>query len=274
VTLSPAGPPADIEERLLLAIDGLAVTAIEATTDRCWRLYLVARSEASTVEAGLRETLGEALAAVRLVSVSDEAWAWRSQTALGAVRVGRVVVAPPWDQPPATAGEPSLVVVIEPSTGFGTGHHQSTRLCLAALQRLPIEGRSVLDVGTGSGVLAIVAARLGAQRVEAIDLDPEACNAARANVRRNGTEGQVRIARADLAALEGTSDIVLANLTADLLIAQAARLAALARRGDGRIVMSGIMTPQTPAVMEACADLELVSRDDEDDWVALTWRVP
>ena len=132
------------------------------------------------------------------VDVPDEEWARRSQANLTPVRIGHIVVAPPWlapdPVPPAYDLQPvpnrirhsaDHLIVIDPSTGFGTGHHETTRLCLSLLQRIELFGRRVIDVGTGSGVLAIAAALLGASSVVALDEDPEALRNARENVARN-----------------------------------------------------------------------------------------
>lgn len=255
----------DLEEHLLLAIDDLAATALEARGPDEWRVHFATPPEATVVADALRATLGAAFLGCEPVWVSDEAWAARSQQALRAITVGRIVVAPPWDRPSGP-----LVIEIEPSMGFGTGHHQSTRLCLTVLQRLPLDGRSMLDVGTGSGVLAIAAARLGAHPVGGLDIDADACVAAARNVDRNGLSGRVSISRMALGEAHAAADVVCANLTADVLSAESDALGRLVNPG-GTLVVSGVMLHQVPYVREAFSRWTLVGDDREDDWAALTF---
>ena len=126
------------------------------------------------------------------------------------VQVGRIIVAPPWQFP--EPGDADVILTVQPSTGFGTGHHPSTRLALALLQQVDAAGCEVLDVGTGSGLLAIAASRLGAGRVCAIDRDPDAIAAARENLRRNPL-ARVDLQHADISTDHmGEFDLVLANL--------------------------------------------------------------
>ena len=207
------------------------------------------------------------------VDVPDEDWAARSQAALRAVTIDALTIAPPWDVPSyvgAGFSQPSTIV-IQPSMGFGTGHHATTRLCLGALQQVDLRGRTAIDVGTGSGVLALAARRLGASGVLAIDDDPDAIAAAEANVKLN-QESRIALEVADFRSTKiGQFDIVMANLTGALLIASADRLESLAIR-SGRLILSGFMNHEEQDVVRAFAGSALERRAQEDEWVGATLR--
>jgi ribosomal protein L11 methyltransferase len=203
------------------------------------------------------------------VDVPDENWAARSQAALRAVRVGAIVVAPPWDVPEASRD--TKVIVIQPSMGFGTGHHSTTRLCLDALQRVDLRHQSVIDVGTGSGVLAIAASLLGAAPVLAFDDDADAVTAARENLELN-PDAHVHLEVNDLRAGDGApADVVLANLTGGLLVATAAPLRRLTKPG-GRLILSGFLTSEESEVLHAFAPRAIEHRSEEEEWVCVTLR--
>jgi ribosomal protein L11 methyltransferase len=174
---------------------------------------------------------------------------------------GRMVVRPPWSAP-----RPGRVdVVIDPGMAFGTGQHTTTRACLELLLDLP--AGPLLDVGTGSGVLAIAAARLGHDPVWAVDADPAAVAATLANARANGVT--LRVAERALARDRlPPAPTVLANLTAPLVLALAG---ALASEPPARAVVSGLRPDEAPAVVAAWAPLGLrpARRIDEDGWTAL-----
>jgi ribosomal protein L11 methyltransferase len=215
----------------------------------------------------------------RALDVSDQDWARRSQENLQPVIVGRITIVPSPGREPAAGGsglpasgpEP-LFIVIEPSMGFGTGHHATTRLCLAALQDLDISARTVLDVGTGSGVLAIAAVRLGAARAVGIDVDPDAVQSARRNLALNPDARQVTFELSDLsAAALPSADIVTANLTGSLLVRSAARLRAATRPG-GSLILSGLMTSERDDVCRAFDPATLVWERHEDEWVGLAMK--
>ena len=255
-------------DALLDDFQPFAVEQIDAVKRRIHFFSTVDRDDASRA---LERHFGAAGVTAAAVEVPDDDWAARSQARLTAVRIGDIVVAPPWDVPDAAGG--ATLVVIRPSLGFGTGHHASTRLCLRALQALPAANRSVLDVGTGSGVLAIAAARRGATSVVAVDTDRDAVATALANVDLNGVSGRVRVRRGDFRRADlQPAAIVLANLNATLAARHGAALVRLVT--DGCLVVGGITAPEEAAVRGALGRAgTLVARHAEDEWVALTLAV-
>lgn len=202
--------------------------------------------------------------------VPDGNWAERSQASLKTVRVGALSIAPPWDVP---GDNGTRTIIVLPSMGFGTGHHATTRLCLAALQTIALSGKSVLDVGTGSGVLAIAALRLGAERVLAVDNDQDAID----NAIENGMLNQLPLdARClsleaqDIAA-KGPFDVLLANLTGGALVRYVAILQSLTHP-SGAMVLSGLREEEEQSVREAYREFETGDRNVEDGWVCLVLR--
>ncbi|MDQ3171904.1 MAG: 50S ribosomal protein L11 methyltransferase [Acidobacteriota bacterium] len=267
IEIRQAGGAMPLSETAAALVDDFQPTAIEETTDiGVIRVFFVDQASREAAMDAVRAGLPGA--SVRALDVPDEDWAARSQASLKAVRVGAMVVAPPWDIP---AGDAASTIVILPSTGFGTGHHATTRLCLAALQQVEPAGKSIIDVGTGSGVLAIAAARLGATRAIGIDSDQDAIDNALDNRALNAAPG-VEFLRAGLedAADEGPFDVVLANLTGGMLMRFAAPLMAFAADG-GRLILSGLREEEEAGVM-AAFNVPLVARDTEDGWVCLVIR--
>jgi len=176
-------------------------------------------------------------------------------------------VAPPWDVPRPAGRE---VLVIEPGMAFGTGQHATTRACLEAIEAAVGTGhvRSALDVGTGSGVLALALARLGVERVVALDTDPAVVPLARANLARNGA-ARVALLAGPLAAVRGRFDLVVANLLADAIVAEAGALARVVGPG-GRLVVSGLVAEQLPAVRAAYPGWRVAETRAEGAWRTLT----
>ena len=215
-----------VSELLQAALVDHDATAVDERSPDDWRVFFTSPAERDRAAAALRVDFPDAT--IESVDVPDENWAARSQASLHAVRVGNIVITPPWDVPAGlenkTHPTDDMVIVIQPSMGFGTGHHATTRLCIDALQRMTVAGRTVLDAGTGSGVLAIAASLLGASRSVGIDDDADAITAARENLELN-PEAEATLLVADLRAADvGSADIVIANLTGGLLIAAAPAL--------------------------------------------------
>ncbi len=206
--------------------------------------------------------------------VPDEDWARRSQEHLGPVRVGRVVIAPPWADyaPEQDDTAPIATLRVLPSMGFGTGHHASTRLCVSLLQELDLRGRRVLDVGTGSGVLALVARTLGAAAVVAVDDDPDAIESARANIDLNHATA-IDLQRGDFRTLRlGAADVVTANLTGALLLRGARPLIDAVNPG-GSLIVSGVTADEQAEVATAFRpDLRLATALAEEEWVGLRFE--
>lgn len=160
-----------------------------------------------------------------------------------------------------------IVIVIEPSTGFGTGHHATTRLCLALLQQIEVRDKRVIDVGTGSGVLALAAWKLGASSIAAIDNDNDALQNARENIDRNGATGRIEVLEVDLSSVSlRPADIVLANLTSAVLQRHADPLRRLAA-SSGVLVVSGFSRDELEAIAGALA-ATLRQVLDEGEWTA------
>jgi ribosomal protein L11 methyltransferase len=254
-------------DRLLADVDDYAPTAVEERGPAMRVFFATAAArDAALAALGLRGI------AASSIDVPDDDWARRSQENITPIVVGRICVTPPWHLPTLVPTS-NIVVVIEPSMGFGTGHHATTRLCLAALQTIEINGADVLDVGTGSGVLAIAAAALGAGRSRGIDNDADAIQSATDNLALNPNTAYVSFELADLQAGIGTAaaDVVTANLTGAVLERAAGQLLAAVRPG-GTLVVSGLTTPERPAVEAAFAPAGIVGSWEEDGWSALAFR--
>ena len=259
----------DLTDSLSAALDDFGPVAVhEHESGAGWRVFFPSGRQRDDAAASLGTRFAGVLVEVQPMDVPDEQWARRSQASLTAIRVGRIVVAPPWDD---TEGLAAVRIVIDPSTGFGTGHHETTRLCLSLLQEIPVAGLRAIDVGTGSGVLAIAAAKLGAAGVLAIDDDPEALRNAEENVLRNGVAPAVELRTADLASFQSEpAPVVTANLTAAVLARDAARLRALVSAG-GALIVSGFSPGEADDVARAVAG-HVLRRAAEGEWAALLLR--
>jgi ribosomal protein L11 methyltransferase len=223
-------------------------------------------------DAAERDRAAGALQCTRQVSpvdVDDEDWARRSQDNLQPITAGRITVTPPWrtDAPPDTA-----TIVIAPSMGFGTGHHATTRLCLELLQQIDVRDKRVLDVGTGSGVLALAARMLGAREARGIDHDPDAIQSARENLALNPSIDHVRFDLGDVRECTcAPADIVTANLTGALLTASAPLLRDLVAAG-GTLIISGLQTGEREQVFAAFAPLLPGLVRSEDGWIGAAFN--
>jgi ribosomal protein L11 methyltransferase len=270
------GDAPDLADRVALALDDLTPAAIHETGDDSapvWRVFLSDPAAIPRAAQLLKARFDREGLGVVVADVPDEDWAARTQAHLTRITVGNVTVAPPWDSPPAGSG---IVITIYPSTGFGTGHHATTRLCLRLLQDAAPAGRRVVDLGTGSGVLALTAWRLGATEIEAIDYDEDAVANARENLRLNGAANGIVLRQGDVRVeAPAPGDLVVANLTGALLISLAPTLVSLVRPG-GTLIISGFLAPEIDAMRAVFEPvLTFVVEAGEDAWRGLRFdRAP
>lgn len=230
---------------------------LQALQDALWRLRLILPMP----EPEIRE-----------MTEADWTTAWRQD--YHTLRVGRrVVIVPAWEEYAAQPDD--LVVAMEPGMAFGTGLHPTTRLCVAALEDLVQPGQRVLDVGTGSAILAIAAARLGAAEALGTEIDPVAVVAAQENVARNGVADRVRVIEAPSPAGLGQWDIVVANILPHILLDMADALAACLAP-HGVLILSGILDTHVVEVELgfAARGLTMTEQRQEKDWTALVFRFP
>ncbi len=227
------------------------------------------RLEASLLR--LREAAGKPITVRRRVAEEDWAHAWKQF--FKPQRIGkRFVVKPSWE--PFDASAEDRVIEIDPGMAFGTGLHATTRLCLCALEDWMTPGAVVADVGTGSGILAVGAALLGASRVDCTDNDPLAVRIARENIDRNRVGDVVRAEVAETPP-PGPRDIVLANILPDVILGMADQLVESLAPG-GVLISSGIIHARTADVERGLVErgLELVSSPVEGEWSAVIARRP
>jgi len=223
--------------------------------------------------AGFVPGLAPQLPEVREVRTEDWAEGWKQH--FQAVRLGtRLVVKPTWEDFSPAPGD--VVVNLDPGMAFGTGTHGTTRLCLEALaglfERSPAP-RKVLDVGTGSGILAIAAAALGAERVLACDIEPDSCRIAAENARLNEVEDRMEVTTEPLQVLEGGFDVVVANILAEENIRLAPELVGRLAPA-GVLILSGILLEKENMVREAFAAFPLSGPEvtHREEWTCLLYR--
>jgi ribosomal protein L11 methyltransferase len=264
--------PLPLFDAISAVVDDFAPFAIEERDRHALRVFFTSESDRDAALAAVQLACGSEVE-TSTATVADDEWARCSQADLRAIRVGRVVVAPPWDLPVKPQEITDIVVEILPALGFGSGHHQTTRLALLGLQQLDLGQLQVLDLGTGSGVLAIAAVKLGAARACGVDRDQDALASARDSVAVNGVAAQVELRSGDVSKLHlDQVPVLVANLTGATLTRAAAMITTLVESA-GHLVLSGILTQEEEALVAAYREhADLVWRDVEDEWVGMVWR--
>jgi ribosomal protein L11 methyltransferase len=208
---------------------------------------------------------------VEVVELDGDAYldAWRSWAA--PQRAGRRILLQPAWLPVVGTSDADLVIRIDPGRSFGSGSHPSTRSVLAALEDAIVGGERVLDLGCGSGVLAIAACLLGAAEAVALDIDPAALDATRANAVTNEVDDRVQASGADLRSVDGPFDVVVANIGVRVLREVAPALVERLRH-DGLLVLAGLLDEQVEEVLAECNGCEEVARRGDAGWSTLVLR--
>ena len=221
--------------------------------------------------------LSEKLPRLNFAELADEDWLEGWKQSFTVQRVGqRIVIAPSWEEYERQTGE--IVVTLDPGRAFGTGEHQTTRLCLAAIERLIRPGDAVVDVGTGSGILAIAAARLGAGSVVAVENDSDAVLVAHENIERNGIAKFVTVVEGTLgpALLKAqTADLIVMNISSAIVRDSMMDVARTLKPG-GFYVASGFIDETLPAVQRAvaAAGLRMLGVDADGEWRCIVASAP
>jgi len=228
-----------------------------------------------TLDLGIRELIDRFphwVVQAKGISLKEEDWATAWKAYFKPIRIGKkFLIKPTWEQVDPLAGD--IVLELDPGMAFGTGTHATTTLCLKALEEIVKPGQLVFDLGTGSGILAIAAAKLGAQ-VEAVDLDSVAIRVAQENVDLNLVSDRVRVLRGDLGTvLKGQADVVIANIIADVILMLLPDLKRLLHP-EGEFLASGIIEHRAIDVEEGLkeAGLEIVESIEDSGWILLRAR--
>jgi ribosomal protein L11 methyltransferase len=220
---------------------------------------------------------GLSIARPSVATVKSEDWSTSWKANFKPLRIGRrLLIVPSWEQ--AEAGPDDIVLSLDPGMAFGTGGHETTRLCLERLESVLLDRpagppASVLDLGTGSGILAMAAARLGAGRVCAVDIDPEAVEVARENLAINGLTERIECSATPLETLSGPFDVILANILAEELVRLSPQLTSKLA-GGGVLILSGILAEKEAFVRSGFAgqSLAYLETAHQGEWVAMLYR--
>ncbi|MDU0460582.1 MAG: 50S ribosomal protein L11 methyltransferase [Geobacteraceae bacterium] len=268
-----------------LSVDAFSASEIPESQRMTIKAYLPASLDPAPkmaeLEAYLQELSGRKPGLVMTIptitAVRSEDWSTSWKVHFKPLRVGsRLLIVPTWEDATSLPGD--LVLRIDPGMAFGTGGHETTRLCLELLEKVmdiapQAVAPSLLDLGTGSGILAMAASRLGAGRILALDIDPEAVEVARENLALNELAEKVECGTMPIESLEEGFDIILANILAEELVRLAPDLA-MRLNPSGALILSGILAEKEDLVRSGFADqpLEYLETNRAGEWVAMLYR--
>ena len=260
---------------LLIAIGGTMPITGMLDDDEAVSLYFDEGVLDDDMIADLRDSLGERGAGARFErgEIEEQNWNLEFEQSLEPVRVtDGLIFTQSWN--PVEPGEGELVITIDPKMSFGTGHHESTRLIARLMMEVDLKGKSVMDIGTGTGALAIIAAKRGAGRIIAFDNIEWAVENTRENILLNDVEKEIEVVQAELEELEATGfDLVLANLHRNLIIRLLPEIVRRLNRPDGLLMTSGVLIEDYQGLVDAARreGLEPRAEERENEWIATTF---
>lgn len=269
-----------------LHLDTFSLDTLEDTPTKCVKGYLPLDASLEEMRIRVEHFLadngpsfpGFVYVAPVINVVKNEDWANNWKVHFKPVRLGeRLVIKPTWEEYQKVEGD--LVIEIDPGMAFGTGAHPTTRMCLESMERICFNENggklpeALLDVGTGSGVLSIAAALMGATTITAVDIDPEAVRVTIENLELNGVAQLVDASTTPLGEVKGSYGVVVANILAEELVRLADQLLAKVAPG-GWLILSGILTEKEEFVCGGFPGLTLVENPREAEWSCLTFRKP
>jgi len=279
ITVSPEASEALSETMLSISPSGVQVNEVDGLT-----ILTVYAPDSysiedvkSTIRASLDNIFAQGLkiepALISVTPVTDEDWIETYRKFFRPIKVGRLLVSPSWEDVEIEPGD--IVIRLDPGLAFGTGNHPTTEGCLTFLEKHVFRGDIVFDLGTGSGILAIAAAKLGAAKVAAVDNDQEAIEVARENAARNGVSEKIVFKVSDFIDLKPLEvDILVANLTAPVIIEL---LPYIKHKliGLKLFIASGIMDWQKDGVLEALEDNGFIFEEvlEKGEWVTIVSRL-
>jgi len=253
------------------ALEDLKICGYLPVDDRLEaRLLLIKERAGRLIEFGLSLPDPE----VTITWVEDDEWATAWRKYFKPLKLGRIVIKPTWEDYASTPDD--LIIEIDPGMAFGTGNHDTTQLCVLALQEYVTPGCSVLDAGCGSGILAMSAAKLGAGKVIAFDNDPIAVSAATANVTKTGLGDKIKVLLGDSPLVcPDKSSLVIANIIPNVIINMASELGDRTAPG-GILIVSGIVEDRVDDVRNALESIGMIFVEDRRQtvWCALVFRQP
>jgi ribosomal protein L11 methyltransferase len=268
-----------------LSVDAFSVSEIPPSTRVIVKAYLAVGSDSAPQMQELKSFLLQlasrhpeaSFSAPTLSAVSAEDWSSSWKVHFKPLRVGkRLLIVPTWEDAAELPGD--LVIRIDPGMAFGTGGHETTRLCLELLEEVMEKSPlltvpSLLDLGTGSGILAMAASMLGAGRILALDIDPDAVVVARENLALNQLTDQIECGTLPVESLTECFDIILANILAEELVRLAPHLTERLSPG-GALILSGILAEKEPLVRHGfdSQPLKYIKTAHDGEWVAMLYR--